>query len=347
MKRKNMNLRVFTLVLLSFVLGVSTYAQDKKEVKKVKIIKVDDQGNTVVEERILDGDDATTVLKDLNIDLKGEGVDMNQIKMEIQQAEKGDDGVLAKEKYVEMENGRKVVRTVEYKKDAKGNYVKHETEEVDGKITKDVTVDVTKEEMEKMESDHHVVRLEGKGEGHEPKMIIIRKDLGEGEAGENMMWMNEDGEEIDLNKMQKNIQVDVDVDETFGGEGERKIVIRQRMVFIRIDDPNESEIANLNKASEGGTSFQNNKSLELTKLDFYPNPSNGRFTLDFQLPDGKSSALVRVLTTNGVEIYREEFNSQSGKYKKEIDLSGYAGGIYFLSVTQGDKQVVKKIVLQD
>ena len=65
MKRKMM-LRTITLLSLTFLMGISVYAQEKKDVKKVKIVKIDEDGNKIVEERVIEGDDATIILDNVN-----------------------------------------------------------------------------------------------------------------------------------------------------------------------------------------------------------------------------------------------------------------------------------------
>ncbi|HPH83786.1 MAG TPA: T9SS type A sorting domain-containing protein [Flavobacteriales bacterium] len=66
-----------------------------------------------------------------------------------------------------------------------------------------------------------------------------------------------------------------------------------------------------------------------------PNPSHGIFqiqTNDFQ------SDKLEVFTVLGKKIY-------SGKSEKQLDLSGFPEGVYFVSISKGAKIITKKIVM--
>lgn len=91
-------------------------------------------------------------------------------------------------------------------------------------------------------------------------------------------------------------------------------------------------------------SLEDSKDLKLDEFNFYPNPSNGAFRLQFK---GKNKpTMVRVTDINGKEIYSEEERDFEGSYDKEIDLAGVKKGIYLLQVQQAGKAVNKKIVIE-
>lgn len=48
----------------------------------------------------------------------------------------------------------------------------------------------------------------------------------------------------------------------------------------------------------------------------------------------------------GVKLYTETLNDFSGVQEKEIDLSNFAKGIYFMQVRFGDKVIVRKVIYQ-
>ncbi|MFZ4740553.1 MAG: T9SS type A sorting domain-containing protein [Bacteroidales bacterium] len=89
----------------------------------------------------------------------------------------------------------------------------------------------------------------------------------------------------------------------------------------------------------------NNNTLEVEKLGFYPNPTSGKFKLDFAL-DTKEVVTIKILDVAGKEVYIEELKDFLGNYSKEIDISGNLKGIYFIIINQGDKFMSKKIVLE-
>ena len=85
--------------------------------------------------------------------------------------------------------------------------------------------------------------------------------------------------------------------------------------------------------------------LVVDNMSFYPNPSNGKFILDFNLAN-KGNTEVRVLNMEGKVVYSETLKDFTGNYKKEIDISTNPKGVYFVNVKQGDHAQLKKVVLE-
>lgn len=80
-----------------------------------------------------------------------------------------------------------------------------------------------------------------------------------------------------------------------------------------------------------------------TRVDVYPNPSNGQFTVDYQLQSTQS--LVEVFSVTGSKVYSQPLNSYSGSL--DIDLNSQAKGIYLIKISSQDKAaVLRKVVLQ-
>lgn len=75
-------------------------------------------------------------------------------------------------------------------------------------------------------------------------------------------------------------------------------------------------------------------------ISVYPNPSRGKITLS------SNSALnsVEIYSLTGIRIYAD-FNLKQ-QTSNEIDLTGYAKGIYILKVHNGTKIYISKVVIQ-
>lgn len=116
------------------------------------------------------------------------------------------------------------------------------------------------------------------------------------------------------------------------------------IAFINLEEPTKEELkknsnTEIKKAAD-------EKKLTVNQLNVYPNPSNGKFALDFELAE-KGKAQLLVTDLQGKEIYKEEFvNEGVGLQTRQLDLSNHAGGFYLLKIKNGDKSLVKKIVLQ-
>ena len=55
---------------------------------------------------------------------------------------------------------------------------------------------------------------------------------------------------------------------------------------------------------------------------------------------------LRIFDINGKQIYQEELLGFSGVYQKQMDISENSNGVYFITITQGNKSLSKKIVVQ-
>lgn len=109
---------------------------------------------------------------------------------------------------------------------------------------------------------------------------------------------------------------------------------------IDLRDASPADLEKLGRPS----SISDNK-LNMDKMEFYPNPSNGKFNLRFNLKN-KGNTSVNVMNTEGKTIYTETLSNFSGTYDKEIDISKNPKGTYFIKVEQGAHAQLKKIVLE-
>jgi len=77
------------------------------------------------------------------------------------------------------------------------------------------------------------------------------------------------------------------------------------------------------------------------KVKIYPNPISGMFVVEIELT-AKTDLLIQLINITGQIIYSESVNTSS--YKNELDLSGYAKGIYSLKVVSDGEVVCRKVV---
>ncbi|MDG1719176.1 MAG: T9SS type A sorting domain-containing protein, partial [Flavobacteriales bacterium] len=88
---------------------------------------------------------------------------------------------------------------------------------------------------------------------------------------------------------------------------------------------------------EGGTAINN--------LDVYPNPSRDIFNVTFTSEDVQDLD-VRIINVIGEVVYTENLNKFVGQYTKQVDLSTYTKGVYFLEITTDNGVINKKLILQ-
>ncbi len=86
------------------------------------------------------------------------------------------------------------------------------------------------------------------------------------------------------------------------------------------------------------------QNYSFSEFAVYPNPSNGNFSVRFA--DATSDDVkILVHDMRGREIYQKQF-AGGGIFNQEIQLNTAQSGIYLLSVTNGDRKEVKRIVVE-
>ncbi len=86
--------------------------------------------------------------------------------------------------------------------------------------------------------------------------------------------------------------------------------------------------------------FKNKSGLVL-----YPNPTQGVFTINYSAAE-KGKLKLSITDSNGGVIYTETIYQFNGEFKKEIDLSNKAKGVYFIEVVTDGKKEVRRVVVE-
>jgi hypothetical protein len=85
--------------------------------------------------------------------------------------------------------------------------------------------------------------------------------------------------------------------------------------------------------------------FDISELSIYPNPSRDVFNVSFT-SETIQDLKVRILNVVGGELVSEDLQQFIGEYAKQIDLSNYAKGIYFLEIKTINGIINKKLMLQ-
>ncbi|WP_121666461.1 T9SS type A sorting domain-containing protein [Mesonia aquimarina] len=94
-------------------------------------------------------------------------------------------------------------------------------------------------------------------------------------------------------------------------------------------------------AFERGGVLGVNDETSITSVKVYPNPSQGRFTIDTGMNSAEDVEL-KVVSLNGQVVFEEQMNQT----KKEISLSGLANGMYILSLTSSQSTTTHKLIIE-
>lgn len=98
---------------------------------------------------------------------------------------------------------------------------------------------------------------------------------------------------------------------------------------------------NSNNLCSPSTNVNENTDVE-KRLQVFPNPSNGVAIIEGYC--NSQNATVQVFNMYGERVYAEAIH-QSGNFHKQLDLSNYANGIYFIKVNDDQLHYTKRIVL--
>ena len=85
---------------------------------------------------------------------------------------------------------------------------------------------------------------------------------------------------------------------------------------------------------------------DLTGLGIYPNPTTGKFTIQYKGSGTATDVKVTISNLTGQQIYSEHHAMSNGKFVKELDMSSHAKGVYFVELNTGTETVTSKLVVQ-
>jgi Metallo-peptidase family M12B Reprolysin-like/Secretion system C-terminal sorting domain len=91
-------------------------------------------------------------------------------------------------------------------------------------------------------------------------------------------------------------------------------------------------------------SLLNAESFGLDNFSLYPNPNNGSFNIKFNSSSNNDIA-ISVHDMRGRQVFNNSYQN-SGLFDQNIQLDNVQAGVYLVTVQEGDKKVVKKIIVQ-
>jgi hypothetical protein len=103
-------------------------------------------------------------------------------------------------------------------------------------------------------------------------------------------------------------------------------------VFLAVNSKNFTITPNLNTDEFGFTNFS-----------IYPNPNKGSFNVKFDSTSNNEISIV-VTDIRGRNIFEKQY-SNLGLFDQNIQLSNIESGVYLVTVKDGTKKIVKKIVV--
>lgn len=154
------------------------------------------------------------------------------------------------------------------------------------------------------------------------------------------MQFDDDGVNLDCSKTTTQIVIPVDLLSAFNGQNP------QGNWIFRVRDNVLGNFGTINSASINiCTKNYTLGTPDFNTIDFvlYPNPSKGNFTVQFE-SDGTNRVEVFVHDILGKKVYSNSFDNTS-HFDQNIQLSDVSSGIYLVTVIDGNRRTVKKIVV--
>ncbi len=115
------------------------------------------------------------------------------------------------------------------------------------------------------------------------------------------------------------------------------------MVRSAVTASQKSFFFDVNNVAFQITHVLNENSFEIVDLQLYPNPNNGSFNIKYiPLTD---NVKINVFDISGRQIFEKAY-LPNGDFNEVINLQNASKGVYLVYILDGDKQIVKKIVVE-
>ena len=84
----------------------------------------------------------------------------------------------------------------------------------------------------------------------------------------------------------------------------------------------------------------------IENLMMYPNPSDGKFKVSFSSQHMIKNLEISVTNMTGQEVFTKSYTNSNGEFNTEIDLSGAARGVYFVTFIADGERMIRKMILK-
>lgn len=155
-----------------------------------------------------------------------------------------------------------------------------------------------------------------------------------------VLQFDDAGVALDCSKTTSQIAIPVDALSVFNGQNP------QGTWTFRVRDNVTGNFGTINSASVNictQTFTLGNPDLENVDFTLYPNPNKGNFTIRFE-SDSVNRVQVFVHDILGKKVYSNSFD-QTLHFNQNIQLSNVSSGLYLVTILDGDRRTVKKIIV--
>jgi len=102
-----------------------------------------------------------------------------------------------------------------------------------------------------------------------------------------------------------------------------------------------------NNCKDNTITTKNNNILayKTSKIELFPNPNSGNFTLIISFNDIIDKAIINIYDTKGKSVYKEVVFSDSNKLVKQINIERLVQGTYVFEVKNTHQVSTTKLVI--
>ncbi|GEM_PF-2354448 len=123
------------------------------------------------------------------------------------------------------------------------------------------------------------------------------------------------------------------------------IVMLFFMIAVLVNSQTLVKLKLPNNCNATPQAVDNPTSVKSSKLELYPNPNSGNFTLIISFHDIIDKAIINVYDTKGKSVYKETVYSDSDKLVKQLHVGGLLAGTYVFEVKTAKELSSTKLVI--
>lgn len=80
-------------------------------------------------------------------------------------------------------------------------------------------------------------------------------------------------------------------------------------------------------------------------FNVHPNPSSGKFSVQFSTNSSVKEVKVRVTTISGQLVKEQMYSHDGGMFYQPIDITGQAAGVYFVELNADGQKMIEKLII--
>lgn len=85
---------------------------------------------------------------------------------------------------------------------------------------------------------------------------------------------------------------------------------------------------------------------DLVQFNIYPNPSEGKLELLYEVPQQTSLVTLEILNCQGEQVFQSPLLASSGFYHKDLSYLNLSSGMYLISITSGKNKNIQKLIIK-